>query len=123
MDYESFGKQNNAKQNRRHLQVAQVFKKILAEYLQDTDLINRENNVISIVDVRVNPSLSFVDVNITSIFNTEEIVKTLNSHKQEVRRYCASNIRHLRYIPDIRFHLDKTVETLLRFVKQDESEE
>lgn len=105
----------DSRKNSRHLQLAQSFKKIISEYVQHGTLLP-ECSLTSVVEVRVNPSLSFIDVTISSAKDQKETVKLLNENSKEIKKYCSQSMKHLRYMPNIRFHEDDTVETLLRFV-------
>lgn len=99
----------------RSKKVEKTFLDILNEFF--TKEINwPENLFVSISKVRLNDKMTYLDIEISTYGeeSANQAQNIINDHAYYIRSYCAKRI-HLKYMPEIRFHSDRTVQETLKW--------
>ena len=103
----------NKPPSQRQLQVAENIRHVLAEFFIRGELNHPyfDNVMITVSEVRISPDLkiatAFLVLPIQSDKN--EIIKVLRESSPHIRKAIAKRVQ-LRYLPEIRFALDESIE-------------
>ena len=92
--------------SQRQLRVGELIRRALSDLLARGDLHSDElaGRSITVGEVRCSPDLKIAE-------GAEGITKALAAVKGEIRREVAKAVK-LKYVPDFRFHLDKTFDRM-----------
>ncbi|MBB5073376.1 ribosome-binding factor A [Bartonella callosciuri] len=105
----------NAGPSQRQLRVGEQVRYAVAHILQRGILVDDalKNMVISISEVRMSPDLKIATCFVSplsTLKNTPhvDVVAVLNKHSRFIRREINHALRQMRYMPELRFRLDKS---------------
>lgn len=100
-------------QSQRQLKVGQEIKRIIAEEINQGRVRNLEgvDVLITVMEAQVSPDLKYADVYfVTSVpAKDQEVQEALQLAANHFRKVIASKTM-LRYVPEIRFMIDNTLE-------------
>ena len=106
--------------SKRQQKVSKLLQKEISEIIQKDSLGIFRNQFVTVTHVKVSPDLSFSDI-FLSLFNVskpDELIWEVQDRKSEIRKELGIRIgKHMRIIPDLKFHLDETEERAQRINK------
>ena len=92
-----------------------ISKKLLSEYLiSEFQELSVDFWIVTITDVSISSDLSYLDISVSSLRNTEELTKKLSEHAHEMHRFLGKKIEFIK-VPRIRFRYDETGKTSFEF--------
>jgi len=99
---------------KRSDKVETTFLNLISKIFQD--LIMEDETMISVSKIKLNPSLTFLDITVSAYGKSsiESVLEFLNDKKSLIRNICAKSV-NLKYTPEIRFHADKSVQDTIFF--------
>jgi len=88
-----------------------ISKKLLSEYLiSDFQELSAEFGIVTITEVHISSDLSYLDISVSSLKNSEELTKVLSERAHEMQRLLGKKIEFIK-VPRIRFRYDDTGKT------------
>lgn len=85
-----------------------ISKKILSEYLvSDLKELTTDFGIITITEVTISSDLSYMDIYVSSLLNSENLTKELSEHAGEMQHILGKKIDFLK-VPKIRFRYDNS---------------
>lgn len=97
--------------SQRQLRVGEMLRHALAEILQRGDIADPvlETVVVTVPEVRVSPDLKHATVYVMPLggLHAEEVIAALEHHARYLRGQLARKVT-LKYMPDLRFEIDRT---------------
>ncbi len=98
------------KQERRK-RAESISQKLLSEYLiSDLQEMSSEFGIITITAVDISSDLSYIDVSVSSLKNTELLTKQLSEHAHDIQRLLGRKIEFIK-VPRVRFRYDESGKT------------
>lgn len=105
----------------RQLRVGEKIKHILAEFLLRHKIVDLalENKFITLSEVRMSPDLKIATCYFTVFGESEPqpIQAALNRHARYIKGSCSKELRHMKYIPDLRFRYDTSFDNFSKIDK------
>lgn len=87
-----------------------ISKKIIQEYLIDSlKELSSQHGIISISEILISKDLSYMDVFVSSLLDTDTLTKSLSPFAHELQRTLWKKIDFIK-VPKIRFRLDESLE-------------
>lgn len=97
--------------SQRQLRVGEMLRHALAEILQRGDVADPvlETTVVTVPEVRVSPDLRHATVYVMPLggLRADEVLAALDHHARYLRGQLARKVT-LKYMPDLRFEIDRT---------------
>lgn len=114
MPVEFFKDKNNHK-NLRSKKIEQVLLDIINQLLAQ-DLQMSDETMITITKAKLNESVTYLDLTISAYgkASIKEVLEFLEENRVYIKSFCAKNT-HLKYMPEIRFHEDKSIRETLKW--------
>ncbi len=106
------------KDDLKFIKLANKVKEVLSRYIdQETDLmtLKANNNWIYVVNCRLNPNNTVINVHIGASRQCEEIVLFLNVRRKNIRFYCAKTLEKSHNMPELNFHANHFVDEMLEW--------
>ncbi|EMS36491.1 30S ribosome-binding factor RbfA [Candidatus Liberibacter americanus] len=107
-------KRRSLEPSRRALRIGEevrsVIMRIILNHEFKDEFINRD--IISISEVCMSSDLQIatVYVSLPSDVSPDSVISSLNCNNKFIRRHVAKHLRNLKYVPDIRFRYDKSLQ-------------
>lgn len=93
----------------RQLKFSRLIQKELAAIFQKDQKSFFAGNIISVTQVDVSPDFSIADVYLSLLLDKDKdtMLEVVQNHKGNIKRSLSKNIgKHVRRIPELKFHLD-----------------
>lgn len=113
--------------SQRQQRAAEIIRRALAEVLTETGRFEPEleKYMISITAVRMSPDLKLAKVYIMPMvsnqYNPKDVLTALQGVKVKLR-HSLSRLVHMKYVPDLKFYWDDSLEQALRIESLFQSE-